>query len=54
VADLLDSAGGVNAGAIESLKDYMRDLAIAAEEEMEIAHSEAQRCRVELMRAPAQ
>lgn len=54
IADLLDSAGGVNAGAIEKLKEYMRDLTIAAEAEMEIAHDEAQRCRVELMRAPAQ
>ena len=54
IADLLDSAGGVNAGAIEKLKEYMRDLAITAETEMAIAHDEAQRCRVELMRAPAQ
>ncbi|MEZ5363843.1 MAG: hypothetical protein R2748_16260 [Bryobacterales bacterium] len=54
IADLLDSAGGVNAGAIESLKGYMRDLAAEAEAEMEIAHDEAQRCRGELMRAPAQ
>ena len=53
IADLLDSAGGVNAGAIEKLKEYMRDLAVSAEAEMEIAHDEAQRCRVELMRAPA-
>lgn len=54
IADLLDSAGGVNAGAIEKLKEYMRELAVSAEAEMEIAHEEAQRCRVELMRAPAQ
>jgi hypothetical protein len=54
VADLLDSAGGVNTGAIEKLKGYMRDLATSAEAEMEIAHDEAQRCRGELMRAPAQ
>lgn len=54
IADLLDSAGGVNAGAIEKLKEYMRDLAISAETEMEIAHEEAQRCRGELMRSPAQ
>jgi hypothetical protein len=53
IADLLDSAGGVNAGAVEKLKEYMRDLAVSAEAEMEIAHDEAQRCRVELMRAPA-
>jgi len=54
VADLLDSAGGGNASAIDKLKGYMRELAISAETEMEIAHDEAQRCRVELMRAPAQ
>ncbi len=53
IADLLDSAGGVNAGAVEKLKEYMRDLAVSAEAEMAIAHDEAQRCRVELMRAPA-
>ena len=54
VADLLDSAGGVNAGAIEKLKGYMRDLAASSEAEMEIAHDEAQRCRGQLMGAPAQ
>ena len=54
IADLLDSAGGVNAGAIEKLKGYMRDLAASSEAEMEIAHDEAQRCRGQLMRAPAQ
>lgn len=54
VADLLDSAGRVNAGAVDKLKAYMRDLAVSAETEMEIAHEEAQRCRVQLMRAPAQ
>ena len=54
VADLLDSAGAVNADSIEKLKAYMRDLAATAEAEMEVAHNEAQRCRGELMRAPAQ
>jgi hypothetical protein len=50
VADLLDTAGGINAGAIEKLKGYMRDLAASSEEEMEIAHEEAQRCRGDLFK----
>lgn len=52
VADLLDSANGKNTGAIAQLKEYMRQLAVAAEQEMEIANSEAQRCRAEMVTQP--
>lgn len=54
IADLLDSAGSRNSGAIEQLKGYMRQLASSTEDEMEIAHQEAQRCRSEIVNKPRQ
>ncbi len=52
IADLLDSAGGRNQGAVEHLKGYMRQLASSAEDEMAIAHEEAQRCRSAIVNQP--
>ena len=52
VADLLIAAKDHNAGQGEGLKTYLRQLVIAREAEMEIAHSEAQRCRGELAARP--
>lgn len=52
VADLLVSAAGRNQGEQDKLKEYMRQLAIQSEAEMEIAHTEAQRCREQLSRQP--
>ncbi len=52
VADLLESTRGNYAGDMERLKLYMRQLAVSSEEEMEIAHDEAQRCRTEMLSAP--
>lgn len=52
IADLLDSAGSRNNGAIEQLKGYMRQLASSTEAEMTIAHEEAQRCRAEIVNKP--
>jgi len=52
VADLLDSAVGKNAGVMADLKQYMRQLSVVAEQEMEIANSEAQRCRAEMVKQP--
>jgi hypothetical protein len=45
VADLLDSVRGKGDAALAALKEYMRQLAVENEAAMEIAHSEAQRCR---------
>ena len=52
VADLLDSAAGKSSGSIAKLKEYMRQLAVASEQEMDIANAEAQRCRAELVNQP--
>lgn len=52
VSDLLDAATGKSAGAIAQLKQYMRQLAVATEQHMEIADSEAQRCRAEMVKRP--
>jgi len=52
IADLLDSAGSRNNGAIEQLKGYMRQLASSTEDQMSIAHEEAQRCRSEIVNKP--
>jgi hypothetical protein len=52
LASLLDSARGHNNAAVEKLKGYMRDLAVQVEEQMEIAHEEAQRCRSNLLTKP--
>ena len=55
LADLLDSSVSRNIGSMEQLKGYMRQLAVSAESEMEVANAEAQRCRSELVaRPPAQ
>lgn len=52
VADLLESAVTRGGSSVERLKQYMRQLAVAAEQRMETAHSEAQRCRAELVSQP--
>lgn len=52
VADLLESARGQYSGAGEKLKEYMRQLAVSVDEQMQIAHEEAQRCRTELVTRP--
>jgi hypothetical protein len=52
VADLLESARGQYSGAGEKLKEYMRQLAISVDAQMQIAHEEAQRCRTELVTRP--
>ena len=54
VADLMDSARGRNAGNIATLKEYMRQLAVEVETSMDIAHSEAQRCRADIASKPRQ
>ncbi len=51
-ADLLESSRGHYSGAAEKLKEYMRQLAISVNSQMEIAHEEAQRCRTELLTQP--
>lgn len=52
VSDLLLAANERSSGRMEQLKIYLRQLAESREAEMEIAHSEAQRCRDELFRQP--
>lgn len=52
VADLLIVAKDRNMSQGQGLKTYLRQLVIAREMEMEIAHSEAQRCRGELAARP--
>lgn len=52
VADLLESAQAQNSGAAEKLKEYMRQLAVSVEAQMQIANEEAQRCRTELVTKP--
>ncbi len=52
IADLMESSAGRNSAAIESLKEYMRQLAVVSEQRMQTAHEEAQRCRGELMQRP--
>jgi hypothetical protein len=52
VADLLESARGQYSGAGEKLKEYMRQLAVSVDAQMQIAHEEAQRCRTELVTRP--
>ena len=53
VAELLVAAKERNTTESEKLKGYMRQLAVAREAELEIADSEAQRCRAELANDPA-
>lgn len=50
IADLLESSRGSNVAAEAQLKEYMRQIAVATEAEMEIAHHEAQRCRASIAR----
>ena len=52
VADWLIAAKDRNMGQSEGLKTYLRQLVMASEAEMEIAHSEAQRCRGDLASRP--
>jgi hypothetical protein len=52
VADLLDTARGKTDAAMAVLKEYMRQVAVQQEAAMEIAHSEAQRCRERLATQP--
>lgn len=52
VADLLDTARGKGDAAMVVLKEYMRQVAVEQEASMEIAHSEAQRCRERLVSRP--
>ena len=52
VADLLESARGQYSGAGEKLKEYMQQLAVSVDAQMQIAHEEAQRCRTELVTKP--
>jgi len=51
-AHLLAAARDRNAAAEQELKQYMQQLAVAIEERLDIAHSEAQRCRGLLARQP--
>jgi hypothetical protein len=50
LASLLRSAAARGQGAQEKLKEYMRQLAVEREAQLEIAHSEAQRCREQLVK----
>jgi hypothetical protein len=50
LAALLRSAIARGQGAQEKLKEYMRELAVDREAQLEIAHSEAQRCRESLVK----
>lgn len=52
VADLLDTARGKGDAALAILKEYMRQVAVEQQAAMEIAHSEAQRCRERLVSQP--
>ena len=52
VADLLASARNRNAGAVAAVKSYVRELAAHVEGAMVVAHSEAQRCREEIIAKP--
>ncbi len=52
LGDLLASAGNRAAAFEETLKGYLRQLAVEREAELEISHSEAQRCRETLARQP--
>jgi len=52
VADLLESARSRYSGAGEKLKEYMQQLAVSVDAQMQIAHEEAQRCRTELVTKP--
>ena len=50
LGDLLDSTAGRVTSVEDRLKEYMRQLAVDQEAEFEIANSEAQRCRQEMLK----
>jgi hypothetical protein len=52
LADLLSSAASQNSTTRERLKEYIRQLAGMREQECEVAHREAQRCRGILAKQP--
>ena len=52
LADLLQAAISRSAAPREKLKEYIRQLAVEKEQECEIAHQEAQRCRESLAKQP--
>lgn len=52
LGDLLASAGNRATTFEETLKGYLRQLAVERETELEISHNEAQRCRGTLVRQP--
>ena len=52
LGELLETAGYRAATSENSLKPYLRQLAVEREAELEISHSEAQRCRQTLVRRP--
>ena len=52
LGELLETAGDRAAASENSLKPYLRQLAVEREAELEISHSEAQRCRETLVRRP--
>ncbi len=52
LADLLEAAINRSAAPREKLKEYIRQLAVEREQEWEIAHQEAQRCREGLAKQP--
>lgn len=52
LGDLLDSTAGRVISAEDRLKEYMRQLVVDQEAELEIANSEAQRCRQEMLKRP--
>ena len=52
LGNLLDSAAGRVISVEDRLKEYMRQLVIDQEAELDIANSEAQRCRQEMLKRP--
>ena len=52
LGDLLNSTAGRVTSAEDRLKEYMRQLVVHQEAEFEIANSEAQRCRQEMLKRP--
>jgi len=52
LGDLLDSTTGRVTSVEDRLKEYMRLLVIDQEAELDIANSEAQRCRQEMLKRP--
>jgi hypothetical protein len=54
VGDLIVGIVGENSGNRDKLREYISDLSVQKEQEFAIADKEAQRCRVQLNRQPAQ